>query len=98
MIAAADREAVVAFLTRLLRLDPNAPVRLRPAPASEQEAHLSAAGLAARDIDDDLATVGAVAAWLTRRGASFAARGGRAIGRVAWRAVRGGARRLARRG
>ncbi len=30
MIAATDREAVVSFLTRLLRLDPNAPVRVRP--------------------------------------------------------------------
>jgi hypothetical protein len=30
VIAAADREAVVAFLTRLRRLDQNAPVRVRP--------------------------------------------------------------------
>jgi uncharacterized membrane protein YkvA (DUF1232 family) len=71
---------------------------LRGLPAAEQAAHLSAAGLAARDIDDDLVTVGAGAAWLARRGASLAARGGRAVGRAAWRAARGGARRLAHRG
>jgi uncharacterized membrane protein YkvA (DUF1232 family) len=71
---------------------------LRGLPAAEQAAHLSAAGLAARDIDDDLVTVGAGAAWLTRRGASLAARGGRAVGRAAWRAARSGARRLAHRG
>lgn len=70
---------------------------LRGLPAPEQAAHLGAAGLAARDLDDDLATVGAGAAWLARRGAGLAARSASAIGRIAWRTARGGARRLARR-
>ena len=70
---------------------------LRGLPAPEQAVHLSAVGLAAGDIGTDLATVGAGAGWLARRSGRLAVRGGRAIGRIAWGAARGGARGVLRR-
>ena len=70
---------------------------LRGLPAPEQAAHLSAVGLAGGDIDTDLATVGAGAGWLARRGGRLAVRGGRAIGRFALGAARRGAQGMVRR-
>jgi uncharacterized membrane protein YkvA (DUF1232 family) len=70
---------------------------LRGLPRVEQEAHLSAVGLAAADLDEDLGTVRIGAGWLARRGGRLALRGGRALGRGAWRAARGTARGVARR-
>jgi uncharacterized membrane protein YkvA (DUF1232 family) len=70
---------------------------LRGLPPAEQQAHLSAVGVAAADIDADLGTVRAGAGWLARRGGSLAWRAGRAAGTLAWRAARGGVRAVARR-
>jgi uncharacterized membrane protein YkvA (DUF1232 family) len=70
---------------------------LRGLPVPQRDAHLGAVGLAAADLDDDLATVRAGAAWLARRGGALALRGGRAIGRLAGRAARAGLRGLAAR-
>jgi uncharacterized membrane protein YkvA (DUF1232 family) len=65
---------------------------LRGLPLAARQAHLQAVGIAASDLDADLATVRMGAGWLARRGGRLALRGGRAAGRVAWRAARGAAR------
>jgi uncharacterized membrane protein YkvA (DUF1232 family) len=64
---------------------------------ADQAAHLAAADLDARHLDEDLATVRMGAGWLARWGGRLALRGGRALGRLAWRATRATVRGLGRR-
>jgi uncharacterized membrane protein YkvA (DUF1232 family) len=63
-------------------------------PASQREAHLSAAGLEASDLDDDLATVRAGAAWMLRRGGRLGLRAARLLGRAVVAGARAAADRL----
>lgn len=70
---------------------------LRGLSPAEQAEHLTAAGLEAKHLDEDLVTVRMGAGWLARRGGRLALRGGRAAGRLAWRAARGTVRGLGRR-
>jgi uncharacterized membrane protein YkvA (DUF1232 family) len=70
---------------------------LRGLSPADQAAHLAAVGLDAQHLDEDLATVRIGAGWLARRGGRLAVRGGRAAGRLAWRATRATVRGLGRR-
>ncbi len=70
---------------------------LRGLPPPVRAEHLGAVGIAESDLDHDLATVRQGAGWLARRGGRLALRGGRAVGRTAWRVARGAARGAARR-
>lgn len=67
---------------------------LRGLPLAERQAHLSAAGLVATDLDDDLATVRAGAAWMLRRGGRLGLRAARLLGRTAVAGARAAADRL----
>jgi uncharacterized membrane protein YkvA (DUF1232 family) len=70
---------------------------LRGLPPEVRAEHLEAVGIAERDLDHDLVTVRQGAGWLARRGGKLALRGGRAVGRTAWRVARGAARGAVRR-
>jgi uncharacterized membrane protein YkvA (DUF1232 family) len=67
---------------------------LRGLPHGLRHEHLQAVGIREANLDDDLATVRQGAGWLARRGGRLALRGGRAVGRTAWRLVRGAGRRI----
>ncbi len=70
---------------------------LRGLPAERRVEQLAAVGIAESDLDHDLVTVRLGAGWLARRGGRLALRGGRAVGRTAWRIANGVARGAARR-
>lgn len=70
---------------------------LRGLPSEARAEHLEAVGIAEWDLDHDLVTVRRGAGWLARRGGKLALRGGRAVGRTAWRVARGAARGAVRR-
>lgn len=67
---------------------------LRGLPPGERAAHLSAAGVTAAQLDDDLATVGHSAAWLARRAGRLGVRAGVGATRLAARGVRAAWRRV----
>ena len=71
---------------------------LRSLPADAAAAHLAATDLSSEVIDEDLASVRALAAWLARGAGRLAWRGARAAGRGAVRGVRALSRAAARRG
>jgi uncharacterized membrane protein YkvA (DUF1232 family) len=70
---------------------------LRGLPPEVRAEHLGAVAIAEDDLDRDLVTVRQGAGWLARRGGKLALRGGRAMGRTAWRLARGAARGAVRR-
>ncbi len=67
---------------------------LRGLPDGARREHLEAVGISEVDLDHDLVTVRQGASWLARRGGRLALRGGRAMGRTAWRLARGARRRI----
>jgi uncharacterized membrane protein YkvA (DUF1232 family) len=62
-------------------------------PAAEREAHLAASGLVAADLDEDLRTVRAGAAWMLRQGGRIGLRTSRAMVGFAARGLRSALRR-----
>lgn len=61
---------------------------LRGLPPAERQAHLTATGLVASDLDDDLTTVRLGAGWMLRRGGRLSLRIGRGLIRGAARGAR----------